>query len=325
MRPLGRMFSLAALLVLALMVSKAWGEGDKYILKFQAEAAAAGEYITLNNLANLSPDLSQKYGQALIWSAPPPGQFFTLTREFLHYRLTQMGLGGLLKGADMPAAIQVRQTGIILKNEEISDAYQRYVQKQNPWPASAIHIQMYPQQEPVLLPDHNFTLDVLPPKGQERFLGDVILEMAVLKEGRLLKKFKVHGKVTLEQKVVCASRSIQSQSVIKPQDVHLGLRDVTNLSQKDIFTSAKQLIGRTMAKGVGPQEILTCHHLSHTPLIKRGKLVTVVLNQNGLEITTKGVTREDGFLGKSIRVRNSKSKREFEAEVVDAKTVKVVL
>ncbi|MDD2902027.1 MAG: flagellar basal body P-ring formation chaperone FlgA [Syntrophales bacterium] len=325
MRPLGKMLSLAALLVLALLVSKAWGGEGKTAFKFRAEAAAAGEYITLNNLAELPADLSQKYGQALIWSAPPPGQFFTLTREFLQYRLAQMGLGGLLKNADMPAAIQVRQTGIILNSEAISGAYQRYIKTQNPWPASEINIQMYPQEEPVLLPDNNFTLDVLPPKGQERLLGDVILEMAVLREGRLLKKFKVRAKVTLEQKVVCTSRPVQPQTVIGPNDVHLSLRDVTNLSQRDIFTSAKQVLGRTLAKGAGPQEILTSRHLSHTPLIKRGEMVTVVLNQNGLEITTRGVTREDGYLGRLIRVRNSKSKKEFQAEVVDAKTVKVVL
>ena len=325
MRPMGRMFSLAALLVLALLVSKAWGEESKTTLKFRSEAAAAGEYITLNNLAELPPDLAQKYGQALIWSAPPPGQFFTLTREFLHYRLTQMGLGGLLKDANMPAAIQVRQNGIILKSKEITEAYRLYVRNQNPWPASEIHIQMYPQEEPVLLPDNKFSLKVLPLKGQERLLGDVILEMAVFREGRFLKKFKVRGKVTLEQKVVCTSRPIQPHTVIGPQDVHLGLRDVTNLSQRDVFTAEKQVIGRTLAKGLGPQEILTSRHLSNTPLIKRGEMVRVVLNQNGLEISTKGVTREDGYLGRSIRVRNSKSKKEFQAEVVDAKTVKVVL
>jgi len=319
------MTSLAALLILAFLVTEAWGEESKTGLQFRPEAAAAGEYITLNNLAELPPDLAQKYGQALIWSAPPPGQFFTLTREFLQYRLGQMGLSGVLENANMPAAIQVRQTGIILKSEEIAGAYRRYIHTQNPWPASELRFQMFPQDEPVLLPDDKFTLEVLPPKGQERFLGDVSLEMAVLKDGRLLKKFKVQGKVTLEQTVLCASRPIHPQTVIGPEDVHLSRRDVTNLSQRDIFTTEKGVIGRTLAKGANPQEILTNRHLSHTPMIKRGEMVTVVLNQDGLEITTKGVTREDGYLGKAVRVLNSRSKKEFQAEVLDAKTVRVVL
>ena len=325
MRLLGRLLILAALMILAFSVSEAWGEESKTSLQFRAEAAAAGEYITLNNLAELPPDLAQKYGQALIWSAPPPGQFFTLTREFLQYRLTQMGLGGLIEDAVLPAAIQVRQTGIIMNSEEIASAYRSYVKNQNPWPASELRIQMYPQDEPVLLPDKQFTLEVLPPKGQERLLGDVTLEMAVLKEGRLLKKFKVNGKVSLEQTVVCATRPIPPQTVIGPKDVHLSRRDVTNLSQRDIFTAEKQVLGHTLAKGAGPQEILTSRHMDHKPIIKRGEEVTVVLDQNGMVISTKGVTREDGYLGRSVRVRNSLSKKEFQAEVLDAKTVKVVL
>jgi flagella basal body P-ring formation protein FlgA len=100
---------------------------------------------------------------------------------------------------------------------------------------------------------------------------------------------------------------------------------VTSLSQRDIFTSEKQVLGHTLSKGLGPQEILTTRHMDHKPVIKRGEEVTVVLDQNGLVITTRGVTREDGYLGRHVRVRNAKSKKEFQAEVVDARTVKVIL
>jgi|GEM_PF-781654 flagella basal body P-ring formation protein FlgA len=325
MRLLGRLLILTALLVLVLPVSEAWPEDYTPLWQFRADAAAAGEYITLNDLGNLPPDLAQKYGQALIWSAPPPGQLFTLTREFLQYRLTQMGLAEVLKGGELPPAIQVRQTGIILKSDDITAAFRSYIQNQNPWPASDLNIQIYPQEEPILLPDNKYTLEVLPPKGSDRPMGEVTLEMAVLREGRALKRFKVYGKVTLEQEVICASRPLSPQSVIKPGDVRLCRRDVTNLTQRDLFTKEKQVLGQMLAKGLGPQEILTNRHLSHTPLIKRGEEVTVVLDQNGLVITTRGVTREDGYLGRHVRVRNTKSKKEFQAEVVDARTVKVIL
>jgi len=219
----------------------------------------------------------------------------------------------------------VRQTGIVLDSEAITAAYRQYIQNQNPWPASDLHIQIYPQDEPILLPDNKFTLEVLPPKGTERPLGDVTLEMAILREGRPLKRFKVLGKVTLEQKVVCTTRQLSPQTVISAGDVRLCRRDVTNISQRDIFTAEKLVVGQILAKGMGPQEILTSRHLSHTPLIKRGEEVAVVLDQQGLTITTRGVTKEDGYLGRQVRVINSKSKKEFQAEVMDAKTVKVIL
>jgi len=325
MRLSGRMIVLAALLILALSVSEATGEEGATSLQFKGEAAAAGEYITLNNLLELPPDMAQRYGQALIWAAPPPGQLFTLTREFLQYRLTQMGLGEIIKDAYLPVAIQVRQTGVVLHSEEINGAFRRHIQNQNPWPASDLHIQIYPLDDPILLPDNKVTLEVLPPKGQERQLGDLTLEMVVLREGRALKRFKVTGKVSLEQIVVCAARPLSPKTTIAAGDVRLIRRDVTNLPQRDVFTTEKQVIGHLLAKGVGAQEIITGRHLSNAPTIKRGEEVTVVLDQDGLTVSTKGVTREDGFLGRTVRVRNSNSKKEFQAEVVDAKTVKVML
>ena len=325
MRLLGRLIVLAALLILALSVSEACGEENATSLQFRADAGAAGEYITLKDLVDLPADVSQRYGQALIWSAPPPGQIFTLTREFLQYRLTQMGLAEVIKDANLPVAIQVRQTGVMLNVEQINATYRNHVLHQNPWPASDLHVQVYPHDEPILLPDNKVTLEVIPPKGQERQLGEVTLEMVVLREGRTLKRFKVSGKVTLEQSVICATRQLLPQTVIGAKDVRLIRRDVTSLSQRDIFAAEKQVIGHIVAKAVGPQEIITSRHLSNTPIIKRGDEVTVVLDQDGLMISTKGVTREDGYLGRTVRVRNSNSKKEFQAEVVDAKTVKVIL
>jgi flagella basal body P-ring formation protein FlgA len=325
MRLSGKTVILAVLLLLALAVSEASGNPGAPALQFKADAAAAGEYITLNNLVELPPEMAQRYGQALIWAAPPPGQIFTLTREFLQYRLTQMGLGEIIKDAHLPVAIQVRQTGVVLNPQEISEVFKRHIQGQSPWQASDLNITVYPLDEPILLPDNKVTLEVLPPKGQERLLGDLTLEMVVLRSGQAVKRFKVHGKVILEQMVVCATRQLNPQTKIAAGDVRLARRDVTNLPQRDIFTAEKQVIGHILAKAAGPQEIITGRHLSNTPIIKRGEEVTVVLDQDGLVITTKGVVREDGFLGRTIRVGNSKSKKEFQAEVMDAKTVKVVL
>lgn len=326
MRISGRIIILAVLLILAMAISEAYGEEEGApSLQFKADAAAAGEYITLNNLVDLPPALAQRYGQALIWSAPPPGQLFTLTKEFLQYRLTQMGLGELIKDAYLPLAIQVRQTGVVLDPQEINGAFRRHMQNQSIWPASDLHIQVYPLDDPILLPDNKVTLEVLSPKGQERELGDITLEMAVLRAGQAVKRFKVSGKVTLEQTVVCATRQLSPQTTIIASDVHLVRRDVTNLPQRDVFTAEKQVIGHIVAKAVGPHEIVTGRHLSNVPIIKRGEEVTVVLDQDGMVITTKGILREDGFLGRMVRVINSRSKKEFQAEVMDAKTVKVVL
>uniref|UniRef100_A0A7C3WRR4 Flagellar basal body P-ring formation protein FlgA n=1 Tax=Desulfobacca acetoxidans TaxID=60893 RepID=A0A7C3WRR4_9BACT len=291
-------------------------------ITFRPEAAAVGEYILLKDLAEFPPDMPQTCGQLQIWAAPPPGQVYPLTKEFLHYRLSQLGMGGLLAEATVPPVIQVRQTGTFLPKEQVEAAFRRYVLTHTPFPANQVRIEVLPLEEPVLVPDKEVTLEVLPPKTG-RLVGEVSLEMALIRQGHLCRRLRVNGKVSLEREVVCSVKPLLPQTVIGPGDVRLCRRDVTNLGAEDFFVSMEQVMGRVLSRALGAQEILSPRHLSHQPVIQRGEEVTVILDDHGLIITTRGVAREPGYPGRPIRMLNPKSKKEFQAQVVDAKTVKV--
>jgi flagella basal body P-ring formation protein FlgA len=258
-----------------------------------------------------------------VWTAPPPGEVYTLTQEFLRYRLEQLGLQELLGEAGLPAAIQVRQTGVLLKGEEVAAAFTRYVKEHSPYPPNNLTIEVFPLKEAVILPAPQVTLEPISPRS-DKLLGNVTLEMVILHEGQPINRLKVSGQVRLKRLVVCAVRPLRPQNVIAPEDVQVIPREMTSVNN-DFFHSPEQVVGQVLSKGVGPQEIITPRHLSQQPLIKRGDLVTVVFDQDGLEISTKGVAREQGYLGKTIRLLNPRSKKEFQGLVVDAKTVKVQL
>jgi len=318
---MGRLPGFIGLLLATLLLA---AQGVEAGATFRAEAQVAGDYITLGHLAELSPDLAPKCGAALIWSAPPPAQVYTLTQEFLKFRLGQLGLLSFLEEAALPPAIQVRQTGVLLKGEEVAQTFQQYVRQHNPYPPDNLRIEVFPLEEPVILPDSKVSLEALPPKNG-RVLGDVSLEMVLLHQGQPLKRIKVSGKVRLERPVVCASRPLKAQETLAAGDLQVIRREVTGLNTSEFFTSLDQVVGRILARSVGPQEIITSRHLSNQPVIKRGQEVTVVFDQDGLEISTKGVAKEEGYLGKAIRLVNPKSKKEFQGQVVNAKTVKVNL
>jgi len=318
MRRLG--FGLICLVFLGLLLGVEQAHGA---LAFKAEAQVTGDYITLSSLADLPQELAQKCGSAPVWSAPPPGGVYTLTQEFLKYRLGELGLWEFLEGAELPAAIQVRQMGVPLKGEDVAAAFHRYIQDHSPYPPNNLNIEVSPLKEVVVLPDPQITLAPVPPHNG-KLIGDVTLEMVVMHQGQPLKRLKVSGMVRLKRLVVCATRPLQSQSIIGPGDVQVVSREVTG-NIDDFFISSEQVVGRILAKSVGPQEILTTRHLSNQPIIKRGDNVTVVLDQDGLEISTKGVAQEQGYAGKFIRLLNPKSKKEIQGLVLDAKTVKVQL
>jgi len=293
-------------------------------LTVKSQAEVSGEYITLSHLAELPQDLSQKCGAAPIWSAPPPGEVYTLTQEFLKHRLEQLGLMDLFEGTAWPAAIQVRQSGMPLNGEEVMAAFRRYIQEHSPYPPGNLSIEVFPLKETVVIPDHKVALSFMASR-HDKFLGDVTLDLAILHQGQPLKRLKVSGVVRLKRQVVCATRPLRAQAPIGPEDVQVAPREMTGLNVDDFYTSTEQVVGRILAKSAGPQEIITTRHLSSQPVIKRGDNVTVVLDQDGLEISTKGVAQEQGHPGKTIRLVNPKSKKEFQGLVVDAKTVKVQL
>jgi flagella basal body P-ring formation protein FlgA len=313
-------FGLICLVCLGLLLGVDQAHGA---LAFKGEAQVAGDYITLAHLADLPPEVAQKCGSAPVWSAPPPGEVYTLTQEFLRHRLGEMGLLNFLESADLPAAIQVRQTGAPLKGEEVAAVFRRYIQEHSPYPPNNLSIEVSPLKEVVILPDSLVSLAPVPPRN-DKLLGDVTLEMVIMHQGQPFKRLKVSGIVRLKRLVVCATRPLRPQNTIGPEDVQVLPREVTG-NADDFFISKDQVVGHILAKAVGPQEILTTRHLSNQPIIKRGDNVTVVLDQDGLEVSTKGVAQEQGYPGKTIRLLNPKSKKEIQGLVLDAKTVKVQL
>ncbi len=61
------------------------------------------------------------------------------------------------------------------------------------------------------------------------------------------------------------------------------------------------------------------------PIVQRGKVLDAVVQEGALLITVKVEAMEDGMRGQTIRVRNTKSKREFHGKVENEQTVDVTL
>jgi flagella basal body P-ring formation protein FlgA len=291
-------------------------------LTFKGEAQVAGDYITLANLADLPQELAQKCGSVPIWSAPPPGEVYTLTEAFLRYRLGELGLTDFLEGAALPAIIQVRQSGVPLNGDDVAASFRRYIQEHSPYAAN-LTVEVSPLKDVVILPDKQVTLAPVPPHNS-KLLGEVTLEMVVMHQGQPIKRLKVSGVVRLRRAVVCATRPLKALEIIGPADIQVVPREVAG-NVDDFFIAADQVVGHILAKNVGPQEIITARDLSNQPIIKRGDNVNVVLDQDGMEMSTKGVAQEQGYVGKSIRLVNPRSKKEIQGLVLDAKTVKVQL
>jgi len=123
------------------------------------------------------------------------------------------------------------------------------------------------------------------------------------------------------QPALVLTRSLKKGEVLKETDVTV--RQVRVNKPGVYATKFSDVAGRRVKKNLPQGEALALNSVAETPIIERGKSVTIVVRSGGLVVKTKGEALESGTLGDAIKVRNTTSKAVLTAVVVTEDTVEV--
>ena len=91
------------------------------------------------------------------------------------------------------------------------------------------------------------------------------------------------------------------------------------------FKSVDEVIGMQLKHPVKGGESLSPGNLKPRRLVQRGDIVTILAEVQGLTVRVKGNALTDGYRGEAIRVKNQRSKRILQAEVIAPGIVRVRL
>lgn len=136
------------------------------------------------------------------------------------------------------------------------------------------------------------------------------------------KRIRVSGRVHRMNEVPVLARRVLAGDVIKENDVTY-IQVPTDRLQPNIIVEGSDLIGKTSRRGLRPGVPVSTQDVRRPLLVAKGSLVTMILRQPGMELTTKGRATEDGAEGDTIHVANSHSKTVVEAVVIGANLVTV--
>jgi flagella basal body P-ring formation protein FlgA len=92
-----------------------------------------------------------------------------------------------------------------------------------------------------------------------------------------------------------------------------------------VFTQSEDLVGMVAKRSIRHDAVITPKMVKPKRLIKRGDMITIIAESNGLRIHTKGEALMDGHRGQIIQVKNQRSGRQVSAEVIAQSTVRVKL
>jgi flagella basal body P-ring formation protein FlgA len=209
-----------------------------------------------------------------------------------------------------------------LTQEYIESIYKDFVYAHMPWPREDVVISCVHTGEVIVLPGSQFAFEVTPPNGS--YLGDTALRVVFRVNGREVRKVRIFGHIDICREVVCMTHPMRRHEVIREGDLCTARRNISRISEAAI-NDIREAVGKRLVSSVRAGEIIKQDMVELTPIIKKGDRVAIIADTETLLIRSQGEAMEGGAEGEMIRVRNSKSKKEVYARVIDASTVQVEL
>lgn len=165
---------------------------------------------------------------------------------------------------------------------------------------------------------------VIDPRLHDGPMGSAFLAATVVVKvnGRDYQTLSMTFRVGRYQQVVVAARPLEPRTVLGPADFRTDSVSSTELPA-DALASVAEPADLEVLRPVKAGEVITPRMLRQKITVKRGDLVTVILEGRGFRITTQGQATEDARRGDTVRVVNVTSKRDVLGKVEGPGVVRV--
>ena len=317
---------LIALLVLGILsatVSDIWAT-DLTRLRIAATAQVDTNKILLGNIAKIEGTDSQeilKLRGILVGRAPLPGNSRTIDGGFIKTRLKQNGFNPAELVLELPSSIIVTRSFIEVSREKIKTLVADYIAKILAPGNPNARIKDIQVSESMRLPVGRITYAVSAPRNRP-MVGQVPLSVNFEVNGKSYKKVWTTATIEVLAEVVITKKPLGRHKPITEDDIEVRQIDLAR-APSDVITDPEAVLGKRTRRAIGSQTVLRANLVEFPPLVRRGDVVVIVAETNGLKITALGQVKKKGAKGDRIPVVNFESQKVLYARVMDANTVKV--
>ncbi len=282
------------------------------------------ERILLGDIAKIEGN-DNKYIERLklvyIGRSPLPGKKQSVGKRHIMLRLKENKIDILGVGLSMNKAVEITRSCTVLKQKKIKEIVKKFVhdnilQKHD---GSRI-IKIYAGKD-LVFPKGKISYQILSPKRIK--LSDIIYLPVIFKiDGVFQKKIGVQVNIEVLCDVVVANRPLARYKLLTRDDLTFKTMDITRLSSS-VIMDIDSVLGKRLRKSINAKTVLTANLVESPPIVKRGDVVSIILESDGFRITAVGKIMKKGHKGEMLKVLNLDSKKEIYAKVIDPYTVKV--
>jgi flagellar basal body P-ring formation protein FlgA len=283
--------------IFATFLSMGAAAADQLLLR--SDVLVRSDVVTLSDLI----DGLGEAGQVSVFSAPGFGRSGTIQVKRILEAARDNGIGHVDSG-DL-SLITVRRAGREITTETVSQTIVDAMVGEYGLPRS-VELQLDPNEGFFVEPQARVGLRVRSldlDRRSGRFTADLVSNGAAAGQS-----FKVTGELTDEIEVPVLTKDLNRNTPIDVSDITLEKRSRRELPENTVYDPtafAQMIVTRSFRKG----EVLRTNDIAAMPLVTRGDLVTLIVEVNGMTLSTRGKAMQGGTAGRVIAVQNVQTKR----------------
>ena len=301
--------------------------GEKINIEIRDKVTLPEKQMVLGDIAYVScnnPSLLERINNIFIGNTPWPGNVRKIEKDVINARLLDEGIdfNGIAYGSTTSSLITVES--IAITGEEIIRKAKEYLLSKLSRPESEIIIESDRPPMDKLLPanggDIRWEISQI---DANKDRGNVQLVVRISIDEKQYLKIPVFFTIRTYEDIAVPNKKIDRHDILAMDDLVIKRMETTKLAGLT-FDNAEELAGKRAIRSILPNIPITAEMIDNPPLIKKGDFIKVSIQSGNLHIVTKGVAKEDGYVGKVIRIKNTDSNKELYGKVEDSTTVKII-
>lgn len=292
-------------------------------VRFAPETTVERDDVTLGDVATIEGQdaLVRRLHAVRLGPSPAPGASQRLDADEVRFRLRQPGLDLSRVELAVPGHLVITRASQVLPAAALVDAVRRQVLPRLEKPGLG---------RPSITPVSPLA-DLVLPTGNVQLVARVqelpspmfiSATVSIVLDGRDYQSLPLTFRVGHYRDVVVAAHALAPHTVLGPGDFRVESRSSTEVPP-DALATISDVPDLEAVVNVPAGEVIVPRMVRRKVLVKRGDIVTLVLDGQGFRITTQGQAGEDARRGDPVRVVNLSSKRELMGRVEGAGLVRI--
>lgn len=299
---------------------------DSVVINIDSLAQVRAPRIEIGEIAEIAgadEGLVEKIKAIELGRAPWPGYARAISVLDIKKALSEHSVDladVVFEGTD---AVKVETRCVTVAGEKMVSLVQDYIMENMPWDPDDVILEFTRFPRSMQVPEGR-TMDftVTCRTSARDFRKNVQFTVGIKVDSKVYKSVPVTVKIRVFQDVLVTTSRLRRHTRCDSESVSLERREVTYIDGSAVSDPDYAAKYRTRM-AVGRNKVLRENMIEQIPAVLKNAEVTVLYNNNGLSITSKGTARENGYIGDVIRVRNETSGKVFRARIQDDYTVVV--